>query len=190
MISEKDLGWIAGVFDFKGRIIRKRNEQRRTPQTLIYVESKQLEIIQALAQLTGTSPEAKKQSTLSDWIRVGCLEHCPERHVHVSRADQGWSMPRTSRWTLTGASMVVFLYSVLPYLRIDRGYQEAVDAIIADQDLEGRGADAIWRAVRRMVNLGWPLPPVYLAPYRAWTERIRPDGIEFEDEDDMIVVGS
>lgn len=190
MIDAKDVAWMAGVVDLKGRVIRKKNDQRRTRQTLMYVESKQLEVVAGLCALTGTNAESKKQSTLSEWIRTGCAEHCPTKHIHVDRAAEGWSMPRTSRWTMTGASMVVVLHSLLPYLRVERGYREAMEAILADQDLTGRGAQAMWANVSRLVRLGWPLPPSYVEPMRGWLVKTTPSGVVFEDENDMMVVGS
>jgi hypothetical protein len=201
MLTIEDKAWMAGVIDLKGRMIRKRNQDRRTTQTLVYVESKQHEVIRALSKLTGTKPEAKKQSTLSEFIRVQCKEHCPDAHIHVR---DGWSMPTTTRWTITGGPMVVVMLSLLPYLRVDRGYQEAIDAIMETQSLAGQGAHAIWANIKRLMDLGWTLPEVYQEPMKAWTglaqvggrpmvvasepERLR--DITFLDDDEMMVVAA
>lgn len=193
---------MAGVIDLKGRMIRKKNQDRRTTQTLVYVESKQHEVIRALSALTGTKPEAKKQSTLSEFIRVQCKEHCPDAHIHVR--DATWSMPLTTRWTQTGASMVVVLQNLLPHMRVDRGYQEAIDAILATQAWTGAGSHAMWSNVKRLVDLGWKLPETYEQPMKDWPGGARVGshlvsaepakqsmgGVVFSNEDDMMVVGS
>jgi hypothetical protein len=199
MLTIEDKAWMAGVIDLKGRMIRKKNQDRRTTQTLVYVESKQHEVIRALSALTGTKPEAKKQSTLSEFIRVQCKEHCPDAHIHVR---DGWSMPMTTRWTITGGPMVVVMLGLLPHLRVDRGYREAIDDIMATQMLTGQGAHAIWANIKRLVDLGWKLPEAYEEPMKHWTglaqvggrpmlptpEPLR--GITFTDESEMMIVGS
>ncbi len=158
-IPAQKLGWMAGIVDLKGRISYKNNKARRTRQTVLFVETKVFEIVQAMAAMTGTSPDMKQAKPLSEFIRRGCVEHCPEAHVHVDRI--GLMMPQTSRWTVTGAAMVVVLHSLRPYLMVERGYDAAVAEVLANQVVTGPGANAMLGAVRRLQLAGWRIPEPY-----------------------------
>jgi hypothetical protein len=157
-ISMTDLGWMAGIIDLKGRIHFKANQQRVTTQTILTVDSKDAAIIRQLSRLTGTKPEFKNTKTLSDFIRRGCNEHCPEAHVHVT--DREW-IAEISRWTITGAGLVVVLDNLLPFLVIDKGYREAIEEIQKVTAYSGRGSGSVYATLARLRDLGWDLPPVY-----------------------------
>jgi hypothetical protein len=157
-ISMTDLGWMAGIIDLKGRIHFKANQQRVTTQTTLTVDSKDAAIIRQLSRLTGTKPEFKNTKTLSDFIRRGCSEHCPEAHVHVT--DREW-IAEISRWTITGAGLVVVLDNLLPFLVLDKGYQEAIEEIQKVTAYSGRGSGSVYATLARLRDLGWDLPPVY-----------------------------
>jgi len=152
------LGWMAGIIDIKGRLIRKNNQKRKTPQSVLTVDSKDTAIIRRLGSLTGTRPEFKNTKAMSDFIRRGCNEHCPEAHVHVH--DKEWIV-EISRWTITGAGLVVVLGNLLPYLAIDRGYDQAIEEIEEDTVLAGRGSHAVYLTLARLRDLHWDLPPRY-----------------------------
>lgn len=158
-IPVQKLGWMAGIVDLKGHIAYKNNKARRTRQTVLFVETKVFEIVQALAAMTGTSPDLKQAKPLSEFIRRGCVEHCPEAHVHVDRV--GLMMPQTSRWTVTGSALVVVLHSLRPYLMVERHYDAAVAEILANQVVTGPGANAQLAAVRRLQLAGWQIPEPY-----------------------------
>ena len=81
------------------------------------------------------------------------MEHCPEAHIHVEGSWQYGSI----RWTVTGASMVVVLDSIGPYLTTDRGYEEAVDEVLTGVALEGRGSIAVVGSLARLYDLGWTI---------------------------------
>jgi hypothetical protein len=157
-ISMTSLGWMAGIIDLKGRLHYKANQQRVTTQTILNVDSKDPAIIRQLGLLTGTKPEFKNTKSLSDFIRRGCNEHCPEAHVHVT--DREW-IAEISRWTITGAGLVVVLDNLLPFLVIDKGYREVVDQIQKVTAYSGRGSGAVYATLARLRDLGWDLPPVY-----------------------------
>lgn len=157
-ISMTSLGWMAGIIDLKGRLHYKANQQRRTTQTILTVDSKDAAIVRQLGLLTGTKPEWKTTKSLSDFIRRGCNEHCPEAHFHVH--DKEW-VAEISRWTITGAGMVVVLDNLLPFLVIDKGYQEAIEQIQKVTAYSGRGSGAVYATLIRLRDLGWDLPPVY-----------------------------
>lgn len=156
MIPAPQLGWMAGVIDFKGRLVRKNNHLRRTPQIVLVVETKEYSIVRGLARLTGTSPEMMKAQALKEWMRTGCSEHCPEPHIHVTR--DGLMMPAVARWTVTGAAMNVVLHNVSPYLVTDRGYIQAMAEVYANTRLVGQGATAVLNSLQRLKDLGWEMP--------------------------------
>ena len=158
MISPIKLGWVAGVFDLKGRLIHKKNQMRATPQVVLMVETKEMAVVRELANLTGTRPEATERRPLKDWMRRGCSEHCPEAHFHGHEELEGLYMPAIARWTVTGAGMYVVLSNVLPYIQIDRGYTEAMDQVLGNTVLSGQGAHAVISSLRRLHGLGWEIP--------------------------------
>jgi hypothetical protein len=180
-ISMTSLGWMAGIIDLKGRIHYKTNQQRNTIQAVLTVDSKDAAIVRQLGLLTGTKPEWKNAKTLSNFIRRGCSEHCPEAHVHV--ADREW-VAEISRWTITGAGLVVVLDNLLPFLVIDKGYREAIDQIQKVTAYSGRGSGAVYATLARLKGLGWDLPPVYELALQ-FHEKEKANGtIEHEGDED------
>jgi hypothetical protein len=134
---------MAAVLDLKGMIIRKNNQDRATPQIVLVVDSKNEKVIRQLCELTG------------------CQEHCPEAHVH---ADLDWQMPPTSRWTVTGVSAAMVLYTIMPYMCGDRSeYLVAMNQAIANAAVTGKGSGATKAAIRRLSRAGWEVPPVLMA---------------------------
>jgi hypothetical protein len=154
-VDEGWLGWVAGVFDLKALLYRKNNKTRVTPQLVVLVDSRDPEIIATLAALTGCHPMTRAKP-VQEWMSRGCTEHCPEAHVHH---EHKWSMPVTTRWSATGVSAAIILNDVLPYMRTDRGMTGARDEAIANTVLRGPGAGAVRAAARRLIGLGWQLPP-------------------------------
>lgn len=156
MISTRDIAWMAGVIDLKGRIIYKNNKTRRTAQTVLIVDCKDMVIIRELCRLTGTSVEAKAPKMLSEFMRRGCVEHCPDQHIHTG--PDYVKMPSMGRWTQTGSALVVVLSNLEPFLRVDRGYPEIIQNVINDTRLVGQGATAIRNSLKRLDALGWDIP--------------------------------
>src|SRR6188768_640617 len=104
LLLPHDLGWIAGTIEIKGAIVIKKNQDRATPQSVLIVETKQLEVVRRLALYTGTMPEQQTHRKIKEeWLRTGCVEHCPDKHVHVNQVQ----MPPIARWQVTGSSLVV-----------------------------------------------------------------------------------
>ena len=162
MITPTKLAWMAGVVDFKGRIVYRRNKERKnTPQISLTVQCQEFPILRALGEMTATTPEMFQASPISDIFRTGCKEHCPEKHVCVNR--DGSIMPKTSRWTVSGGPMHVVLHSLMPYLTVDRGYKELIAEIKAATPLSGQGSAQVLGRCAVLMNLGWEIPD----PYRA-----------------------
>lgn len=161
MIAPIKLGWMAGVVDLKGRLIHKKNQMRATPQIVLIVETKEFGVVRELSNMTGTRPEAMDRRPVKDWMRRGCLEHCPEAHIHVHDPQYPRDelyMPPIARWTITGGGMYVVLNGILPYLQIDRGYPEAMDQVMINTPLTGQGATAVVGSLRRLHGLGCEMP--------------------------------
>lgn len=164
-IPVSQLGWMAGILDLKGAIIRKKNKQRNTPQIVLAVETKHLEITQQLGRMTGTAPETQKAQKVSDWMRRGCSAHCPDAHVpghsHF-RPGEVLYMPPISRWTITGAGMAVVFYNVLPFCYNNtKSFAETMEEAIDNTPLTGQGSGMVLKSLRRLDELGWDFPPVY-----------------------------
>jgi len=156
-ISQAQLGWMAAVLDLKGMCIRKRNKTRATPQLVLVVESREHAVIRKLAEMTGSNPEAKRPADIKEWMRRGCVEHCPQPHQHVH--DEKWSMPLTSRWTVTGVVAGIVLYNLAPYFVSDKPYAAFAEEALRNAVLTGQGSGASKAAIARLVTLGWDLPP-------------------------------
>lgn len=159
-LADDDLAWVAGVLDLKGVVVRKKNKLRATPQVCLYVETKNYDVICALSELTGTAPELHERIT-KEFMRRGCVDHCPEGHVHVAEHDWEWSMPAISRWTVTGAAAAVVLYNTVPRMRTNNGLRKVMDELLDQSVMAGRGWGATRSAIRRLRDLGWELPPQY-----------------------------
>lgn len=161
-IPVQKLGWMAGIIDMKGRIVHKNNTTRNTKQVTLYVESKEIGIVRALSEMTGTRPEMKaaEETPAIFTMRHNCREHCPEAHVHVGPED-GALMPQRARWTVSGAAMVVVLHNLRPYLVMDRGWDEVADMVTNVTVTNGRGWTAVQNSLNRLLDLGWALPLIF-----------------------------
>lgn len=137
---------------------------RSSPQSVLIVESKQLEVIQRLSAYTGTSPENQiNRNIKEEWRRKGCVEHCPDQHVHVVNV----AMPPIARWQVTGSSLVVVLYNVLPYLTESsksKNLREGMELVASYVPASGQGRGAIDKAIRRLAGLGWMIPHYLFRP--------------------------
>jgi hypothetical protein len=159
MMPISKLAWMAGVIDLKGKVVRKNNKMRKTQQLVLMVETKHLFITRELGSLTGTGPELQRPRATPDWMRMGCVEHCPEKHVHVARYPGGLdNMPAIARWTISGASMAVILDNLYPYLISDRQWNHVIDEVIEVTPLTGQGSGAVLKSLRRLADIGWEIP--------------------------------
>jgi len=157
VITQQQLAWMAGIVDLKGRVYVKKNRSRKTGQYVMVVDSKNLVVVRKLCELTGTSSEGKETRPVSEILRHPCLEHCPQAHSHVYR--DGLMMPFISRWTVTGASLIVVLHNLMPYLVVDQdSYQDLVLELQPQLTLTGQGSNAVLTGCLRLQRLGWQLP--------------------------------
>lgn len=157
MIQDTKLAWMAAILDFQGRVIRKNNKTRATPQLVLYVDTKQHGVVRELCRLTGQHAEPHTARPKKEWMQRGCAVHCPEPDQEHSG-----ELPPTSRWTVTGAAAAVVLHNVIPFMVTSRGIEleQAKDEMAENMVLAGRGASAVVASARRLAELGWELPPV------------------------------
>jgi hypothetical protein len=146
---------MAAVLDLRGHIIAKNNQDRATWQLVLLVESKDKRVIDKLAGMTGTSPEAGRPNSVPDWMQRGCAEHCPEKHIHYDKS----SMPAIHRWSATGVAAAIVIWNISPYMVNSAPYTELLEEAMAAAVLRGRGSGQAKAAVRRLRDLGWKLPP-------------------------------
>lgn len=166
-IPVHQLGWMAGVIDLKGSIVRKNNKKRATPQIVLMVETRHFFVIRELSRMTGTQPELQHEKHLKEFMRRGCIEHCPEQHVHSNIS----TMPAIARWTVSGVAMAIVLYNLMPFLRSnDKGFEEAMQEAFHNLVMVGQGRPAIASAIQRLTDLGWDIP-----------EAVYPDEMEIAD---------
>lgn len=130
--------YIAGILDANG-LFRVRAVQSGTKLPAVYVHGLHIELLQVLADATGTAVTVIKR----DYNGVRCAEHCPERHVHTISV--------SGRWSVTGAKATVLLHNVLPHLRVQREVAEELLAV-------GMDAPRKEQTIRKMKKLGWEIP--------------------------------
>ncbi len=171
-IPTQTMGWMAGIVDMRGKVLVKNNKKRNTRQIVLMVESGEMSIINTLGRLTGTKPDLQAPKPMAEFMRHGCLEHCPEAHIHANKMDL--FLPAKARWTVTGAAMAVVLSNLMPMLTVDRGYPEFIREIVDNQVLVGQGATAVLRSVCRLRDCGWSIPE----PYAGALEKFERDGYD------------
>lgn len=159
-ITENDKAWFAAILDQKGNTVRKTNKMRRTPQLVLYVESRYNEVVKQLGLLTGINFEPQDEKKPIEWIRRGCTEHCPEKHLHAER-HYDWSIPRTYRWVVTGAGAVIVLHNTLPLMETDRDFRDLYAEGLQNTVTTGQGWGAVRKTIKRLYDLGWDLPNSY-----------------------------
>lgn len=160
-MEEPKMGWMAGILDLKGHVVRKNNKTRArgSLQIVVNVETADAQIIAKLSEMTGTAPTMMEHSSTvpEEWKRRACSEHCPEAHVHTVVT----SMPDIGRWTIAGASAGVVLWNLRPYMvSEDEPWDWALAMTLASTRLSGQGSGAAVAAIRRLSSLGWELPPL------------------------------
>ncbi len=155
MVAPEKLAWMAAILDMQGRTHRKNNQTRATPQLVLRVDSSHLTVIRELCRLTGSTAEPRPPMPGRGWDKRGCTEHCAEAHIHCEMETQ----PATGRWQLTGAALAVVLHNVIPYMVTDRGLADLMNEAMENLVTTGQGAHAVKRAVVRLAELGWEIPP-------------------------------
>jgi hypothetical protein len=160
-----ELAWFAAVIEVKAGITKKTHAARKTPQVSLYVDTRQLEIVNRLCTLTGQKVEPKSQRPLTKFDRRSCDIHCPTPHVHVNDyEDNRKELMPTKRWTISGASIVVVLHNTVQYMTSEG--QNKFSAILVDAKanvpMNGQGSGMVKNGIRRLALLGWNLPKDYL----------------------------
>jgi hypothetical protein len=154
MVPAEKLAWMAAILDMQGRIHRKDNLTRATPQLVLRVDSSYLSVIRELCRLTDSNAEPRPPRPGKEWDKRGCAEHCGEAHIHCEIGVQ----PSTGRWTLTGAAAAVVLFNVIPFMVTDRGMEDMMNEALENVNLAGRAGNGARQAVQRLARLGWELP--------------------------------
>lgn len=157
MLPISKLAWIAGVIDSKARIQHIKNKQRATSQIRIYVRTMNHSVVQELCSMTGIRPRYTDRKRTADWMRRGCVEHCPEAHVHVELPYEG-TMPAMSEWMISGAALAVVIYNILPFLTDPSEYMSVIEEIYANAVLTGQGRGMTVLSIRRLHDMGWEIP--------------------------------
>lgn len=135
-----NLAYFAGVIDARGHIeIGMRHDR---PQPRIAVTTRRVDLLQHLADLTGTTISEDTRG----YERRPCGAHCKGRHQHVNR--------QSAKWRVDSARATIVLWNIHPF--IVSQIEQVTEALRV-------GLEA-WPAARgntaeRMASLGWPLPP-------------------------------
>jgi hypothetical protein len=143
---------MAGVIETRGKIKHVKNALRRSPQLVLQVQSRHITVVERLCALTGVRSRITESKTIEAGDRRGCIEHCPEPHVHMAA-----EMPRMAVWAITGVGASIVLHNLAPYMDPDLDLS-VIEEIIAAAPMEGRGAAAVADTTLRLVRLGWTLP--------------------------------
>jgi hypothetical protein len=159
MLEETTRGWIAGILDFQGHIVRKDTAARKTQTLALYVQCRESAIIRRLCDLTGNGIETIRTHPLkAEWTRRGCAEHCPQAHVHHLAAEP---MPDMAKWCVSGCALAVVLWNVHDLLVTDKEpWGWAMGRTLGLVCFTGQGSGAVNAAIRRLDGLGWEIPQV------------------------------
>lgn len=137
MIETPTLAYVASVIDTQG-IIRTRIAGD-TELPMVAVHGSNIPVLQYLADLTGTKVTIVKRS----YDRVGCAEHCTEKHQHI--------VSSSGRWSVTGVKATVLLYNIRPFMRFQT--EPARSALVLGTATRFKPA-----TIEKMVALGWDVP--------------------------------
>lgn len=153
-VPRHDLAWMAAIIEIRGRIRRYETAARATPQLSLRVHSRQLNLMDRLGELTGVQVRNNEAVQIAEpGQRRGCLEHCPQPHVHTAV-----EIPSIGVWAVVGIAAAVVLHNLMPYLTEDSTKIQAfVDEAIENLP-RGRGRHAAEQSVRRLIKLGWEIP--------------------------------
>lgn len=136
-LTVADLAYLAGVLDTRGLITTRRAGETLLP--LVALSTGDTRLLGWLAEITGM----RAIETRRDYTRVGCSQHCAQKHQHIVSV--------SGRWSVSGAKATVVLAAVRPYLRLRT---DDADAAL----LVGLRAPHKPATPRKMAALGWPLP--------------------------------
>lgn len=136
-IDVPTLAYVASVIDTQG-IIRTRIAGD-TELPMVAVHGPNIRVLNMLAELTGTKVTVVRR----DYSRVGCAEHCQEKHQHITSS--------SGRWSVTGVKATVLLYNLRPFMRFQE--EAARSALVLGQSTKFKPA-----TIQKMVELGWEVP--------------------------------
>jgi hypothetical protein len=159
---------MAGVLETRGKIRRVDNPLRKTIQLILQLQNRNVHIPERMAALTGVKIRVTEAREITVGERRGCVEHCPEAHVHL-----GAHLPRMAVWAITGVGASVVLHNLAPYMHPATDLSVVDDYIDgltlpADWAKPGPGMYAIWETVNRLRTIGWEIPePLTVVP-RKW----------------------
>lgn len=137
MFDTPVLAYVASIIDTQG-IIRIRTAGD-TELPMVALHGSNTQMLEYLAALTGTRVTIVRR----EYSKVGCTEHCMEKHQHITS--------KSGRWSVTGFKATVLLYNIQPYIRFQRGPVRAALVV-------GMGAPIKPATVGKMAKLGWEIP--------------------------------
>jgi len=139
-----DLAYLAGVLDTRAIVRTRLIPQSGAVLPYIAISCGDTELLKWLSAITGV----RWIATTRAYDKHRCLEHCEEAHDHITSV--------SGRWSLTGVRATVVLLGTRPWVRF---HAEAWDrGIVAG--LEAPHKEGV---VRKMEQLGWPLPVAWAA---------------------------
>lgn len=135
-LSVTQLAYVAALIDTRANLTTRRARDAVLPQ--VEISGRPFPALEWLGQITGV----RVVPTQRAFVKVGCSEHCAEKHIHVSSL--------SGRWFVSGAKATIVLAAVRPYLMLRRGQVD--DLIDLGRQVGHKGA-----TVTEMAALGWPV---------------------------------
>lgn len=137
-LSTYDFIYAAAITDSRAAFSTRRAREVYLPQ--VSVSGRPFDVLEWLGWIT----ETRVISTTRDYMRLGCTDHCEEKHLHVES--------NSGRWLVTGAKATVFLANILPFLKFRQDDAKKLLKI---------GFASKWKpaTVEKMALLGWAIPP-------------------------------
>jgi hypothetical protein len=155
MITKIQKAWMAGVLETRGKIRFTNDASRKTNQLVLQLMSSHLHIAHEMARLTGTKVQSREAKLIDIAARRGCVEHCPEAHVHVNNAE----VPEIAIWSISGVGAAIVLNNLVGYMvNEDNTLLTVAGNIIAALPKGGAGRAAVDKTIIRLKKLGWTIP--------------------------------
>ncbi len=156
-VGVRELAWMAGVLDMKGRIMRVSGQSRKNPIYRLMVETSNIQVAARLAKFTGVKYNVAEARRLDERYRRGCKDHCPDAHQHVTAV-----MPTIGRWDVSGVGAIIILANLMPYFVADtekhQGFLDEALKLVPPPDPKRQGWAAVARTINRLHGLGWRIP--------------------------------
>lgn len=137
-LSEGQIAYVAAIIDTTARI-KELKTSSGVMIPVIHLSNANFGLLRYLGRITDVQPLFLERK----WSRHKCSEHCPDRHQEARSV--------SGRWSISGAKATMILAAIQPHVMFQK-------AVVRESIALGLDAPRKQATVRKMINLGWPVP--------------------------------